>query len=290
MQFPAGSEPEIIETDVVIVGSGCGGAVAASNLAATGHRVLVVDKGYYFPPEQLPMTELAAGIHLYENGGANMVENGSSGVMTGSTWGGGGTVNWSASLQTQDFVRREWAERGLAFFETAEFQKSLDRVCERMGVSTEFIEHNHANRILLEGSRKLGYNAKAVPQNSGGAAHNCGHCGLGCGIAQKHGPILTWLPDAAKNGAKFVEGFEVKEIIFETSNGVKRATGVKGQWVGRDNRGATDGPLSERTVKEVIVKAKRVVISAGTIWSPVLLLKSGLTVCTPITCLSTWLT
>jgi hypothetical protein len=228
------------------------------------------------------MSELAAGIHLFENGGANMAENGSCSVMTGSTWGGGGTVNWAASLQPQDFVRREWAEKGLTFFETAEFQKSLDRVCERMGVSTDFIEHNHGNRMLLEGSRKLGYNAKAVPVNSGGTAHNCGHCGLGCGIAQKQGPILTWLPDAAKKGAKFVEGFEVKEIIFETSNDVKRATGVRGQWVGRDSRGATDGPMSERTVKDVVVKAKKVVISAGSIWSPIILLKSGLTVCCPI--------
>lgn len=48
LQIPSGSEPEVIQTDVVIVGSGCGGAVAAKTLAEAGLKVLVVDKSYYW--------------------------------------------------------------------------------------------------------------------------------------------------------------------------------------------------------------------------------------------------
>lgn len=65
----AGVEHEVIETDVVIVGSGCGGGVCAKNIAEAGHKVLVVDKGYYFSPSQLPMSEKDGGIHLYVDGG-----------------------------------------------------------------------------------------------------------------------------------------------------------------------------------------------------------------------------
>jgi len=87
-QFSASLNPEVIETDVVIVGSGCGGGVCAKNLAEGGHKVLVVDKGYYFTPSQLPMSEAAGGIHLFYNGGIFSSDDGSVPIVAGSTWGG----------------------------------------------------------------------------------------------------------------------------------------------------------------------------------------------------------
>ncbi|RFU25570.1 hypothetical protein B7463_g10767, partial [Scytalidium lignicola] len=276
-QFKATSEPEVLETDVVIVGSGCGGAVCAKNLAEAGHRVIVVDKGYYIKPEQMPMDEVAAGIHLFDNGGVDMSEDGSMSVLSGGTWGGGGTVNWSASLQTQGFVRKEWAEdRGLKFFGTAEFQTCLDRVCQRMGVSADHIRHNHGNEVLLEGSRKLGYTAKAVPQNTAGNEHYDGYCTLGCCSGEKAGTTVTWLPDAARAGAEFIEGFKVDNVMFEQSKDTKKAIGIKGNWTSRNSKGDFDGPLSERVIREVVVKAKKVIISCGTLWSPIVLMNSGL--------------
>ncbi|CAG8954478.1 hypothetical protein HYFRA_00004390 [Hymenoscyphus fraxineus] len=277
LQFDIGPDPEIIETDIVIVGSGCGGAVCAKNLSEAGHRVLVLEKGYYFSPKQLPLSEETGNSYIFESGGAISTDDGSVAVAAGSIWGGGGTVNWSASLQPQDFVRREWAqERGLEFFETMEFQGCLDRVCERMGVSTDHIRHNHGNRVLLEGSRKLGYTAKAVPQNTGGKEHYCGYCTFGCGSNEKKGPVASFLPDAAQAGAKFVEGFNVGHVIFDEEN-PNKAIGVRGSWTSRDNRGGVDGLLSERTTREVIVKAKKVVLSCGSLWSPIILQNSGLT-------------
>jgi choline dehydrogenase-like flavoprotein len=279
MQFPAGEEPVVLETDVIIVGSGCGGGVCAKNLAEAGHKVMVVDKSYYFTPSQLPMSEGNAGINLYENGGLEASVDGSMSVLAGSCWGGGGTVNWSASLQTQDFVRKEWAEdRGLTFFGSQEYQDCMDRVCGHMGVGTDHIRHNHGNRVILEGSKKLGWPAKEVPQNTGGNEHYCGHCTLGCGAAQKQGPVVAWLPDAQKAGAKFMEGFHVDKVLFEEVNGVKTAVGVQGVWTSRGKNGTTQGPLSDKTIRPIIVRAKKVIISSGTLWSPMVLLKSGLTV------------
>lgn len=94
LQFAAGSSAAIVEMDVVIVGSGCGGAVCAKNLAEAGNRVVVVDKSYYFSPSQLPMTELNGGIHLFENGGNEATDDASMNIVAGSNWGGGGSVNW----------------------------------------------------------------------------------------------------------------------------------------------------------------------------------------------------
>jgi choline dehydrogenase-like flavoprotein len=194
-------------------------------------------------------------------------------VVAGQAWGGGGTVNWSASLQTQGYVRKEWAEQGLPFFTSAEFQTSLDRVCDRMGVSADYVKQNYTNRVLLEGARKLGWTNKPVPQNTGGKQHYCGHCTLGCGSCEKQGPVVTFLPDAARAGAKFIEGFSAQEILFEMKNGKRTAVGVKGVWVSRDVNGGVAGPST--TKREVIIRAKRVIVSAGTMQSPLLLLRSG---------------
>lgn len=262
-----------IDTDVVIVGSGCGGGVAAKVLAEAGHRVVVVDKGYYFPSSMLPMTGPVASRYLFDKGVSRSVNN-SINVSAGSNWGGGGTVNWSVSLQTQDFVRKEWAADGLDFFDGPEYQQCLDRVCERMGVATKPVVQSHRGQVLLDGSKKLAWRAGVCPQNSGGAEHSCGHCTMGCGSNEKMGPAACWLPDAAKAGAEFVEGFEAERVVLE--NG--RATGVVGTWTSRDTKGGVSGPLAERVVKRVMIKAKRVIVACGALRSPLLLLSSGLNV------------
>ena len=100
------------------------------------------------------------------------------------------------------------------------------------------------------------------------------YCTLGCGSAEKQGPVVSFLPDAAKAGAQFIEGYEAEKIIFETSSGKKSAVGVKGLWRSRDTSGGMSG--SDRTCRSVIIKAKRVIVSAGSLQSPLLLLRSGL--------------
>lgn len=278
IQLPADNEPEVIETDVVIVGSGPGGAVCSKAIAEAGHRVIVVDKGYYFPPSKLPMSQSAACDHLFEGQCSIGTEDNSATIVAGSCWGGGGTVNWSVSLETQDFVREEWANKGLPFFTSPEFQGCLERVSEAMGVSDRHIRHNRSNRVVLEGSKKLGWKAGAAPQNTGGNEHYCGRCHLGCGSNQKKGPVASYLPAAAEAGAKFMEGFQVDNVTFEGSGESKRATGVVGKWVARNSEGGVEGPLGERVTRKVVIKASKVIVSCGSLWSPVVLKKSGLEV------------
>ena len=278
MKFAAGTEPEVIETDVIIVGSGPGGAVCAKAVAEAGHRVIVVDKGYYFPPSQLPMTQAGASDYLFEGQCGFSSEDSSANVVSGSCWGGGGTINWSVSLETQQFVREEWASEGLPFFTSPQFQECLDKVSDTMGVSDKYIRHNPGNRVVIDGAAKLGWKAAAAPQNTGGNEHYCGRCHLGCGSNEKKGPVASYLPAAARAGATFVEGFRVDRVLFDESSGEKKATGVVGKWVARNAEGGVDGPLEERVTREVVVKAAKVIVSCGSLWTPVVLKKSGLDV------------
>ena len=144
-----------------------------------------------------------------------------------------------------------------------------------MGVSTKHVEHNRNNQILAEGARKLGYSHKAVPQNTGGNKHHCGYCTLGCGAAEKQGPVVSFLPDAQKAGAQFIEGLRVDKVVFKNISGTKVAVGIEGSWKSRDGSGGVSGP--DRTTRQVMIKAKRVIVSAGSLESPLLLLRSGLT-------------
>ncbi|KAK7988594.1 hypothetical protein PG989_008909 [Apiospora arundinis] len=277
LQFEAHEEPTTIDTDVVIVGSGCGGAVCAKVLAEAGHRVLVVDKGYHFPPSELPLDQESGSRHLFESHSVLSSEDSSTNILAGSCWGGGGTVNWSVSLEPEDFVRKEWADQGLPFFTAGDFQESLDRVQWFMGVSDANIRHNHAAQVLLDGSQKLGWSARPTPLNTGGEDHYCGRCNLGCASTGKKGPVVSWLPAAAKAGAQFIEGFQASEIVFDGPPGsTKTAVGLTGTWTARDKDGNVANPKRSRLRKDTRVNAKRVIVAAGSLQSPLLLLRSGL--------------
>ena len=82
------------------------------------------------------------------------------------------------------------------------------------------------------------------------------------------------MPDAARAGARFVEGLQVEKVLFDDSKGKKVAIGIKGIWTSRDGTGGVSG--KDKTTREVVIRAKRVVVSAGSLQSPLLLLRSGL--------------
>ena len=274
--FTDESTTTTLTADAIIIGSGCGAGVVASKLSRAGLKVLVLEKSYHFSSAHFPMAQPSAATHLFENGGTIVSDDSSIAVVAGSTFGGGGTINWSASLQPQSFVRSEWTKQeGLPLFESSEFQDCLDHVCKGMGVPNSTdpeglskISHNFPNQALLEGARKLGIAANTVPQNTGNRAHSCGYCSTGCPSCTKQGPANYWLPDAAEHGCSFIEGCFVDKILFDsTTTNPQKATGVACTWTSR----------SRTTTRHLTINAPRVIVSAGTLHSPLLLLRSGLT-------------
>ena len=252
------------------------------------------------------------------NGAFITSDDTSTSIVAGEAWGGGGTVNWSASLQPQGYVYI--LSKNNPHKHTANHLQPPRMVRRRPPLLHQRLlprlarprlrPHGRKHRVhrtqprqrhvsplpfqfkkknptkppnfsslpkrLLEGARKLGYAHKPVPQNTGGAQHRCGHCTFGCGSCEKQGPVISYLPDAARAGANFLEGFHAERIIFSnTIGGEKVATGLIGSWASRDENGGVAGtPLVRRNV---LLKAKRIIVSAGTMQSPLLLLRSGLT-------------
>ncbi|KAJ3354309.1 hypothetical protein GGF32_002610, partial [Allomyces javanicus] len=265
VDLPRGRKPDdppvTLKYDAVIVGSGAGGGVAAALLAQAGHRVLVLEKGTWVHPKDLPLPEYHAITDLYDRSGFMTPDDASIAVLAGSTVGGGTTVNWAASLRPQHWLRKEWAkEHGLTYFESEAYQHALDAVCERLGVGTDAIEHNRLNGVLVEGCKKLGMHVADIPQNTRNQPHQCGQCGFGCGRAVKQSSALTWLADATRNGAQILQSCHAQRVL--RSHDGRHARGISA-FVGPDKI-------------PVIIEAPTVVVAGGSIQTPALLLRSGI--------------
>ncbi|EPQ29030.1 uncharacterized protein PFL1_03320 [Pseudozyma flocculosa PF-1] len=253
---PEGTEL-IVDTEVLVIGTGSGGGVAGSYLAQRGVRTLIVDKGIYLRPDQVVGREDQGYSLLYEGQGIMPSEDATINILAGSTFGGGTSINWSASLKPRHFVRRAWAEKyGVPYYNSPFFTSDLNAVCTRMGVAVAPIRHNVSNSLLALGSQRAGQPVEPVPQNSGGHTHYCGKCQLGCISGHKQGGVVSWLKDAAEAGAAFMTNCRVERILFD---GKKRAIGAMA---------TVDG----RRVK--ILASKGVVVSAGSIQTPALLLRT----------------
>ncbi|KAI9337704.1 GMC oxidoreductase-domain-containing protein [Zopfochytrium polystomum] len=270
-----------LEYDVVVVGSGAGGGVVAAELARAGHSVLVLEKAKYTPPSRLSFQSLDSFAHLFEQSGFLSSADGSMGILAGSAWGGGTYVNWSASLRPPLKVRKEWAkDYGLDYFLSPDYDRALDAVCARIGVTLDGVAHNVSNTLLMEGCKKIGYPCDEVPQNTGGADHRCGFCTYGCPYGEKLGTHQTFLHDAADAGAAFLEGAYVSRVLISpakprsAAGSRPRATGVR-VLVG----GGQDGhpPTEAQATYRLTVLARRAVVSScGSLSTPALLLRSGL--------------
>ncbi|KAF7723651.1 hypothetical protein EC973_001793 [Apophysomyces ossiformis] len=244
--------------DAIVVGSGAGGGVTAAELAKTGKSVIVIDKGTYYHESDFDPQESSAYGNLYEYGGFFTSSEAAISILAGSVFGGGTTVNWSASLKLQHFVREEWAKQGLTHFVSPQFARDLDRVYERIGASTAGIQHNKSNQVLVNGCTALGYHITDIPQNTGGKQHNCGFCFTGCRAGIKNGTMNTWLRDAKDYGAKFLDKTKVLRVLVE-----------KGKAVGVE--------CLVHNQHRIKLFADIVVASGGSLQTPGLLLRSGLT-------------
>ena len=259
-----GADEVDLTVDTVVVGSGAGGGVVAARLAAGGHEVLVVEAGDALTEPDFPDDEVAALRTLYWRGGLTTTADGNVAILAGSTLGGGTTVNWSNCVLPPDHVRADWADtHGLDGIDGDEFDGHIRAVLDRIGASTEHTTQNGPNQRLLEGAKALGWSAVTTARNVDGELEDpvtTGHTGFGDRSGAKQGSLRTWLPDAAAAGATILPRCMVERVLVERG----RAAGVVG-WIDRGG-GRT----------RVTVHARCVVLAAGALETPAILLRSDI--------------
>ena len=254
-----------IEADVCVVGSGAGGAVIAAKLAEAGRRVVVLEAGPYVTAEDFTQREADASDRMFEGHGILTTEDLAFGVLAGRVAGGSTTINWMTSLRPPPWALEEWErDHGLHGVTSPEFASLVEDVAERLHVTTEESQVNASNDVLRRGCEALGYRAgldfDVIPRNARGCAGRCDFCFFGCVYSAKQSTRVTYLPDAAKAGARFLFDTRADAVLLEGGE----ATGVAATY-----RGAG------REVP-VRVRARAVVAAGGAIQTPALLWRSGL--------------
>ena len=247
-----------LSCDVVVVGSGAGGAVVAAELAAAGKDVIVLEKGGYHNESDFTHQEGDGLERLYDAGGLLATRDLSLVILQGATLGGGTVVNYTTSFATPESVRDEWArEHGLSHFTSPEFTRSLDAVAQRIGVNTDHAAPSGRDRVLIRGLERLGWHHGLLPRNVRGCTQDdaCGYCGYGCRAGAKQSTLVTYLPDAARHGARIVVDCDVRRVTITNA----QATGVESRAGGH----------------ALTVHAGAVVVACGSIHSPALLVRSG---------------
>ena len=109
-------------------------------------------------------------------------------------------INWQNCLRTFPWVREQWArEHGLEGLDGPDFDRCLDQVMERIGVTDSCSELNGPHQRLKEGCEALGWDFKLITRNVDPAKHDpdlAGYVGFGDVTGSKLSTQKTYLADA----------------------------------------------------------------------------------------------
>jgi cholesterol oxidase len=265
--------------DVVVVGSGYGGGVAASRLARAGMRVCVIERGREFLTGEFPsrLPELRRELQL--NGG-KMRSGSRTGlfdfrlgsdihVLVGCGLGGGSLINAAVALKPDPrvFADAAWPDevrddgmlntgyaRAAAMLRPARYANAhaLAKYRALQAAGACFGQAPVPAPVVVSFSSNVNPAGIAQP-----ACTLCGDCCSGCNVGAKNTIPLTYLPDAIAHGAEIFTELTVSHLERRGEN-----------W--RIHFAPTDGKDAVRHC----VEAKTVVLAAGTLGSTEILLRS----------------
>jgi len=249
-----------VECDVVVIGTGAGGAVVGRELAEAGLAVVFVEEGQYFDRTDFSNRAFEMQQKLYRRGGSSFsIGNVPIPIPLGQTVGGSTTVNSGTCFRTPDRILAEWArELGLRELAPDRMGKYFERVEAVLGVEPARQELLGGNgRVIARGCRALGFTRHGPLKRNAPACDGQGVCCFGCPTDAKRSTNVSYIPLALRAGAELFTGAKVTRIIVDAG----QARGV----VARTRSGHA-----------LTVRARAVVVACGTILTPLLLGAQGL--------------
>jgi choline dehydrogenase-like flavoprotein len=216
------------EVDLVIVGAGAGGSVLAQRLARAGWRIVILEAGPFWHPDQDWVSDEAGSHQLYWTqkriiGGSDPQELGKNNSGRGV---GGSMVHYAgytprfhpSDFETfsRDRVGADWPisyDELLPHYERVERELPVAGQDWPWGYPHRYPFSPHpvtgAALKLWEGAIKLGIEMRVGPvgivNGTFGNRPHCiyrGYCLQGCKVNAKASPFVTHLPDALAHGVE----------------------------------------------------------------------------------------
>ncbi len=253
---------QALECDVVIVGTGAGGATAAAFLAEKGLAVVLIEEGRYERRPQFAGPAEERLLKLWRDGGMVVaIGNAGIGVPLGRMVGGSTAINSGTCYRTPDAVLAEWRAQGFpSDFDPQNFAPWLDLVERELQVEPGGRRYlGEVAKIVAKGADAMGAPHGPLRRN----APSCdgqGQCPIGCPTGAKRSADVSWVPRALRAGAQLFTGLVVSRLLSKGA----RVVAVEAK--GHDAAGAP---------KRLVVKARAVVLACGSIYGPGLLADHG---------------
>ena len=214
---------------VVVIGSGYGGAIAASRLARAGQQVCLLERGKEFQPGEYPksagealaeMQTDAPQAHLGPRTGLyDFRFNEDINVVLGCGLGGTSLINanvclppdprvfadpcWPQELRDDlPSLMAEGLRRAEAMLQPTPYPQNFPALHKLRALekSAHYLQEKFY-RPPIKVTFKDGVNHVGVPQQ---ACTACGDCVSGCNYAAKNTLIMNYLPDAKNHGAEIL--------------------------------------------------------------------------------------
>lgn len=263
--------------DVLIVGSGPAGSVLAHELRRGGKRVLLVERGSFVVPGSMETRLIDDLIDTRTS------MDGTIRIRNGMAVGGGSQVNvdlcfapTTPAIRTKIEGWRKAGRIGPQDFTQDEITRQYEWVKKAIGTrrlsESEINLNNHA---LWDGATRAGLHPKLYSLNTYAPGHSP------YPVTDKRSAesqlLIEALEDTA-NPLSMVPDAEVRRILFEDNAGAKRAYGVEVRMrrpIPEIGVIADPNNLGLKAGDTVTIRAKRVILSAGALGSPAVLLRSG---------------
>jgi choline dehydrogenase-like flavoprotein len=256
------ADAQRITCDVVIVGTGAGGGIAAELLARGGLDVVLIEEGPLKSSRDFKMREADAYPQLYWESAARKTRDKAINILQGRAVGGSTTVNWTSSFRTPPATLKVWRERfGLQVFTETGLAPYFEQAERRLSIAPWLTPPNENNDLLKRGASVLGIPVAAIRRNVRDC-WNLGYCGMGCPTNAKQSMLVTCIPDALERGARLYTRMRAERIEFAGN----RATHVQCRALQADGLTPSSTALT--------VEARHVVLAGGAINTPGILLRS----------------